>query len=145
MAHKRRHQRGLDESKFAKINKEMEAYAELIRSKEDEKRDIIDDFNKERKRLKSGKISRKTLASSAKRVRRELSLLDNEMSKDIRNLDKLADRAKVLADKQTPKKYNVSVKGAKLAVVRRKHRAHANHKASHPRKHHRAAKKAKKK
>lgn len=129
MAHHKSH-RALDESRFAKINKEMEAFAEVIRSKEDEKRDIIDDFNKERKRFKGGKISRKTLASSAKRVRRELGQLDNEMLKDIRNLDKLADRAKVLADQQTPKKYNVSVKGAKLAVVK-KHRAHPKAKAHH--------------
>ena len=49
----------MNQSSFIKIAKEINAYAEVIRSRQDQKQVIIDDFNKERKRYKAGKISRK--------------------------------------------------------------------------------------
>ncbi len=125
----------MNQSSFIKIAKEINAFAEVIRSRQDQKQVIIDDFNKERKRYHSGKISKKTLASSVPRVRKELQRLNNEIRRNIRNLNKTADRAKRFATRQVPKNFRVSLSGITLAGGKKKrHRTH-----------HRARKKAKKK
>ncbi len=124
----------MNQSNFIKIAKEINAFAEVIRSRQDQKQVIIDDFNKERKRYRAGKISKKTLAASVPRVRKELQRLNNEIRRNIRNLHKTADRAKNFASRQIPKNFKVAVSGITLAGgKRKKHRTH-----------HRASKKTKK-
>ena len=128
-------EKDMNQSSFIKIAKEINAFAEVIRSRQNQKQVIIDDFNKERKRYHAGKISRATLASSVPRVRKELQRLNNEIRKNIRNLHSTADRAKKFATRQVPKNFRVAVSGITLAGgKRKKHRAHK-----------RASKKAKKK
>jgi hypothetical protein len=115
----------MNQSNFIKIAKEINAFAEVIRSRQDQKQVIIDDFNKERKRYKAGKISRKTLVSSVPRVRKELKRLNNEIRKNIRSLNKTADRAKLFATRQVPKNFRVAVSGITLSGARKKkHRKH---------------------
>ncbi len=115
----------MNQSSFIKIAKEINAFAEVIRSRQDQKQVIIDDFNKERKRYHSGKISKKTLLSSIPRVRKELQRLNNEIRKNIRNLNKTADRAKKFAARQVPKNFRVALSGISLAGGKRKrHRTH---------------------
>ncbi len=125
----------MNQSNFIKIAKEINAFAEVIRSRQDQKQVIIDDFNKERKRYRAGKISKKTLVSSVPRVRKELQRLNNEIRKNIRSLHSTADRAKKFASRQVPKNFRVTIAGITLAGgKRKKHRTH-----------HRASKKTKKK
>jgi uncharacterized protein YukE len=114
----------MDQSDFAQISKELTAYAEIIRSRQDQKQVIIDDFNKERKRYRNGKISKKALASSVPRVRKELQRLNNEIRKNIRNLHHVAERVKKFASRQTPKHFKVSLSGISLVGNKKKHRAH---------------------
>jgi len=115
----------MNQSSFIKIAKEINAFAEVIRSRQDQKQVIINDFNKEHKRYQAGKISKKTLVSSIPRVRKELQRLNNEIRKNIRNLNKTADRAKRFASRQAPKNFRVALSGVSLASAKRKkHRAH---------------------
>jgi hypothetical protein len=124
----------MNQSNFIKIAKELNAFAEVIRSRQDQKQVIINDFNKERKRYKAGKISRKTLVSSVPRVRKELKRLNDEIRKNIRSLSKSADKAKLFASRQVPKNFKVAVSGITLSGARKKKH----------RKHNRASKKTKK-
>ena len=115
----------MNQSNFIKIAKELNAFAEVIRSRQDQKQVIINDFNKERKRYKDGKISRKTLVSSVPRVRKELKRLNDEIRKNIRSLNKSADKAKLFASRQVPKNFRVAVSGITLSGTRKKkHRKH---------------------
>ena len=115
----------MNQSNFIKIAKELNAFAEVIRSRQDQKQVIINDFNKERKRYKDGKISRKTLVSSVPRVRKELKRLNDEIRKNIRSLNKSADKAKLFASRQVPKNFKVAVSGITLSGTRKKkHRKH---------------------
>jgi len=115
----------MNQSNFIKIAKELNAFAEVIRSRQDQKQVIINDFNKERKRYKDGKISRKTLVSSVPRVRKELKRLNDEIRKNIRSLNKSADKAKLFASRQVPKNFKVAVSGITLSGARKKkHRKH---------------------
>ncbi len=114
----------MNQSSFIKIAKEINAYAEVIRSRQDQKQVIIDDFNKERKRYLAGKISKKTLVSSVPRVRKELQRLNNEIRRNIKNLNRTTERAKRFATRQTPKNFRVTLSGIKLAGKKKKHRVH---------------------
>ena len=105
----------MNQSSFAKIAKEINAYAEVIRSRQDQKQVIIDDFEKERKRYQAGKISRRTLSASVPRVRKELHRLNNEIRRNIQHLNNTANRAKDFASRQVPKKFKVSISGITLA------------------------------
>jgi hypothetical protein len=114
----------MNQSNFIKIAKEINAFAEVIRSRQDQKQVIINDFDKERKRYKAGKISRKTLMSSVPRVRKELKRLNDEIRKNITSLNKAADRAKVFASRQIPKNFKVALSGITLSGGKKKHRKH---------------------
>ena len=114
----------MDQSDFGKISKELTAFAEIIRSRQDQKQIIINDFNKERKRYKSGKISKKSLISSVPRVRKELQRLNDEIKKNIRSLHATAKKTERFASKQTPKNFKVSLSGITLPGGKKKHRKH---------------------
>jgi hypothetical protein len=114
----------MNQSNFIKIAKEINAFAEVIRSRQDQKQVIINDFDKERKRYKAGKISKKTLVSSVPRVRKELKRLNNEIRKNIKSLNKTADRAKLFASRQVPKNFRVALSGTTLSGGKKKHRKH---------------------
>ncbi len=114
----------MNQSNFIKIAKELNAFAEVIRSRQDQKQVIINDFNKERNRYKAGKISKKTLASSVPRVRKELKRLNNEIRKNIKNLNSTANRAKLFASRQVPKNFKVALSGITLSGGKKKHRKH---------------------
>ncbi len=114
----------MDQSDFGKISKELTAYAEIIRSRQDQKQIIMNDFNKERKRYKAGKISKKSLISSVPRVRKELQRLNNEIRKNIKNLQGTAKKTEIFAAKQTPKNFKVSLSGINLSGSKKKHRKH---------------------
>jgi len=115
----------MDQSDFGQISKELTAYAEIIRSRQDQKQIIINDFNKERKRYRSGKISKKALVASIPRVRKELQRLNNEIRKNIRNLHKTAEKTKRFASRQTPKNFKVAISGISLSgKKKKKHRTH---------------------
>jgi uncharacterized protein YukE len=118
-------EKGMNQSGFVKIAKEIDAFAEVIRSRQDQKQVIIDDFDKERKRYQAGKIAKKTLISSIPRVRRELQRLNGEIRKNIKNLNRTAEKVKKFSARQNPKNFRVSLSGISLAgSKKKKHRSH---------------------
>lgn len=103
----------MDESEFSKIVKELAAVGELIRTHQEEKQAALDEFDKEMERYKAGKISKKALASSVKKVNGELSKLDRALRADIRRVGSVANRARSTATRQAPKHLRVSMAGVK--------------------------------
>lgn len=124
----------MNQSNFGKIAKEINAFAEVIRSRQDQKQVIIDDFNKECKRYKAGKISKAALASSVPRVRKELQRLNSEIRRNIRNLNRTADRARRFSARQSPKNFRVSLSGVSSASAKKRHRTHKKKVATKTRK-----------
>ncbi|MBI2449459.1 hypothetical protein HYV49_04135 [Candidatus Pacearchaeota archaeon] len=101
----------LDETAFGAIVKEITAFGEMIRTHQDEKQAAMDEFDKERERYHVGKISKKALVSSVRKVNRELKRLDNLIRKDISNLVKTNNQAKGFALKQAPRSFKVAMSG----------------------------------
>jgi hypothetical protein len=125
----------MNQSEFEKIAKELTAYAENIRARQDQKQTAIDDFGKERKRYQGGKISKKALAASVPRVRKELQRLNKDIRKNINNLNRIAARTRSFASRQAPKNFRVSLSGISGTAKKKVH-----HKATHHRVHHRKKK-----
>jgi len=103
----------MDESEFSKIVKELAAVGELIRTHQEEKQAALDEYDKEMQRYKGGKLSKKALASSVKKVNNELSKLDKALRNDIKRAGSVANRAKQTAGRQAPRHLRVSMAGVK--------------------------------
>jgi len=101
----------MDESVFSQIVKEFNAFGELIRARQDEKQAIIDEFNSESKRFYFGKISEKTLASSAAKTNRELRRLDEQIRATIEKAGDLSAQARKFASIQSPKSFKATLSG----------------------------------
>lgn len=101
----------MDEFGFQKIVKDLTVYGEIIRSRQNQKQSVMDDFVKERKRLKAGKISKSGVRASVPRIKKELDRLDKSIRLNILRLKKTANKVKNFAAKQSPKKEIVSVSG----------------------------------
>ena len=93
----------MQESGYSKLVKEANAVGELIRTLQDEKQAVIDDFDKEKKRYQTGKISRTTLQSSAKKSNNELTKLDKKIRTAITRVSVLSSKIREFATKQSPK------------------------------------------
>lgn len=104
----------LDLKRLDKIVKNINSIGEMIKARQDEKQSVIDDFEAEKKRYKSGKISKETLLSSKKKTNKELKRLD----KNIRDaMSKARDEEKTLRkliSKQSPKVMKASETGVGL-------------------------------
>ncbi len=109
----------LDRSRFEKMVKELTSRAEVLRSRQDQKQVILNDFEKERERYKKGKISKKALSASVPRVRRELERLDNQIKNNILSLKKKSDEIKKMAANQSPKGFKVSISGLAMKSKRK--------------------------
>ncbi len=103
----------MNESAFAKIVKEADAVGESIRSFQDEKQAVMNEFLKEKGRYKRGKISRTTLTSSARKTNNEIKVLDRDIRKAIKRVEVIANQAKKFVARQKPKTIRASLKGVK--------------------------------
>ncbi len=81
------------------------------------------------KRFKAGKIAKRSLISSVPRVRKELQRLDGEIRKNIKSLNKTAEKVKRFSIRQSPKKFRVSLSGVSLSGGKKK--KHRSHKRTH--------------
>jgi hypothetical protein len=98
----------MNESKFGKLTNELHALGEEIRSHQDEKQSVVDAYDKERKRYDNGRISEKSLVSSAKKSNSELGVLDGDIRDNINKIKKLCADIREFASNQAPK--NIRVK-----------------------------------
>lgn len=99
----------MKETGFEKLVKEANAVGELIRTFQDEKQAVIDDFAKEKKRFSNGKISKTALQSSAKKSNKELAKLDEKIRASIRTVNKLTIQMKKFASNQAPRVIRMKV------------------------------------
>ncbi len=110
----------MDESAFGAIAKEITAFGELIRTHQDEKQAAMNEFVKERERYHMGKISKKALISSAKKVNKELAKLDKSIRNDITSLARASQQAKKFAARQAPRSFRASLTGIRHTAQKRK-------------------------
>jgi len=103
----------MNESAFAKIVREVNAVGETIKTYQDEKQSVMNDFIREKKRFISGKISRATLASSAKKANKEIKVLDRDIRKAIKRVGVIVGQAKEFVSKQVPKTIRASLAGVR--------------------------------
>ena len=103
----------MNQDAYEKIVKELTSYAELIRTRQNEKQSAMDSFDREVKRYRKGRISRKALASSVRRVNKELQKLDKEIRKGIADVKKTAKKVVSFASRQSPKKEKATMVGAR--------------------------------
>ncbi len=101
----------MDESAFANIVKEFNAFGELIRAKQDEKQAIIDEFDSESKRFFLGKISERTLESSVRKTNKEMQKLDDGIRTAIKSAGDLAGQARKFASSQSPRSFKATLSG----------------------------------
>jgi len=97
----------MNENRFAKIVKELNSVGESIRMKENEKQSVVNSFDKEKGRLKFGKISKATLKSSATKSNKEIKKLNKDIRNAISKAGKIADQAKKAARNTKPKPLRV--------------------------------------
>ncbi len=111
----------MDETAYGAIVKEVTSLGELIRTHQDEKQAAMDEFDKERKRYHSGKISRKALASSVKKINKELKRLDNLIRRDVSSLVKTTHQARKFALRQAPKLLRAKMTGISSSGNKARH------------------------
>jgi hypothetical protein len=116
----------MNEARFSRMVGEFDSLGELIKARQDEKQSVMDEFDKERARHRSGKISEKTVESSARKTNREMTKLNGEIRNIMSRANKMADSIKAFVSSQSPKVFRAHVSGIVLSsgkkVARKKAR-----------------------
>lgn len=101
----------MNEVRFSKMVGEFDSLGELIKTRQDEKQSVMDEFDKERARFRSGKISKKTVESSARKTNKEMSRLNGEIRRIISKSNKMANSMKKFVSGQSPRVFSSGVSG----------------------------------
>ncbi len=110
----------MNEVSFAKMVKELNALGELIRTRQEEKQAVIDEFDKERSRFKSGRISEDTMKSSVKKSNKEFSRINKNIREAISKSNKLGMRIREFVGNQSPKVFVAKVSSVMLRTAKKK-------------------------
>ena len=110
----------MGETSFEKLTKEFGALGELIRTRQDEKQSVLNEFDRERERYKKGRVSENTLASSVRKTNTELIKLDKNIRLIIQKSLKLSSRMDDFIRKQDPKVFRAHESGISLATSKKK-------------------------
>lgn len=113
----------MNENVFAKLVKEFNALGELIRTRQEEKQSVLNQFDTELARYKRGNISENTLASSIKKTNLELMKLDKNIREIIDKSMKYSARINDLVRSQRPIAYRARESGLGLASAPAKKKA----------------------
>ena len=103
--------RKMNESFFVKIQKDLTTTGEWIRSRQDEKQALLNEFDLECKRFFFGKISQRALAASVKKTNEELQRLDKSIRDSIKRSRSLSTREMKLIGDQAPIGYRATISG----------------------------------
>ena len=103
----------MDEGAFADKVDELNATGEMIRTKQEEKQAVMNEFEREKSRKKKGDISEKTLETSVKMTNEELSKIDKDIKKEVEKVEKTATIVKKIVEKQKPSKFKATESGVK--------------------------------
>jgi len=118
----------MNEARFSKLVGEFDALGELVKTRQDEKQSVMDEFDKERARYRAGKISEKTVESSARKTNKEMAKLNGEIKNIISRANKMADVIKTFVSSQSPRVFRSSVSGISLSGAKKKTRKKAKKK-----------------
>ncbi|HEA46310.1 MAG TPA: hypothetical protein ENH99_00840 [Candidatus Pacearchaeota archaeon] len=114
------HIKRMNESLFAKILKQLNVAGELVRSRQEEKQGLLDEFDQESKRFFFGKISERALMSSVKKTNKELARLDADMRSNIATARSTGSKAMKLVSAQAPVRYRATLSGTVGGVTKKK-------------------------
>ncbi len=104
----------MNEISFAKLVKELSALGELIRTRQEEKQAVINEFDKEKVRYGKGKISEDTMKSSSIKSNKEFSRINKDIRNAIIKSNKLDMRIKDFIKNQSPRTFIAKVSGISL-------------------------------
>jgi len=91
-----------------------------VRSRQEEKQGLLDEFDKTSKRFFFGKISERALASSVKKTNKELKRLNNDIRFNISRLRATSNRVIALAARQAPIGFRATLSGISGGGAKRK-------------------------
>lgn len=110
----------MNTNSFAKVENELRALGELIKTRQEEKQGVLDEFEMELKRFKAGEISEDTLESSIKKKNKELERLDNAIMSTIKKILESSKKINELIQSQKPVKYTVKKDGISGGDMKKK-------------------------
>lgn len=119
--------KNMNQNTYASLLRAIKVAGETIRSRQEEKKSLLTEFDAESKRFFFGKISERSLASTSNRVNKELNRLDKEIRRAITNARITSSKVISVTAAQAPIKYRATVSGIygsekkpKRKVVKRK-------------------------
>ena len=113
----------MNESVLAEDLRALNVAGEVVRSRQEEKQGLLDEFDATSKRFFFGKISERALASSVKKTNKELKRLNNDIRFNISRLRAASNRVIALAARQAPIGFRATlsgISGGKTKAVKRK-------------------------
>lgn len=110
----------MNESAFVNMQKEMTVIGDLIRSRQEEKQGVLNEFDAESKRFFFGKISEASLRSSIKKTNKELKRLDSDIRKAMQRAREISGREMKLVSSQAPVGYRATLSGIKQPGKKKK-------------------------
>ncbi len=112
--------RKMNESFFVKMQKDLTVTGEWIRSRQDEKQALLNEFDQECKRFFFGKISQRALAATVKKTNLELQRLDKNIRDSIKRSRSLSVREMKLIGDQAPIGYRATISGISGGTKKKK-------------------------
>lgn len=112
----------MNEEFFAKTLKEFNVAGELVRSRQEEKQSLLDEFDAECKRFFFGKISRRALQSSVEKTNKELHRLDKETRENMQKAHAAGNRAMKEISAQAPVGFRATMSGITGGAKPKKHK-----------------------
>lgn len=110
----------MNESALAEDLKLLNVAGEIVRSRQEEKQGLLDEFDKTSKRFFFGKISERALASSVRKTNKELKRLNEEIRLNISRLRMISNNVIALATRQAPIAFRATLSGVSGGPAKKK-------------------------
>lgn len=110
----------MNQKTFDKMSNDFVAFSELIKTRQDEKKSIFDEFSLELKRFKAGQISEDALENSIKKKEKEVEKIDKNIESAMKKGNDLAKRMVSFFKDQKPEKYKISKSGVSGGGTKKK-------------------------
>ncbi|SRR6056297_576045 len=104
----------MDENSFVLLTKDLNILAELVRTRQEEKQAVLDEFEKEKERYSKGKIPEKAFNNIVKKTNMEIERLDKTIKDSIRKGLVKIRSVERLIEKQKPKNFKAKESGISL-------------------------------
>ena len=113
----------LDVKSYSRHLNNLTMHGEMIKTRQDEKQSVMDDFDKQKKSFRSGKISEASVTSTAKKVNTELRKLNKEISDSMSSVRSTARQLLKLTSRQNPIYLIASTSGIKSGSSSKKRKS----------------------